>query len=71
MHLHYQPDKAWLQTNEAALTEKLVDAMVVANTGTKKLLVFAAAKFMSQRELTRQGVEFCQLPYAIHRILGD
>ncbi len=22
-------------------------------------------------ELTRQGVEFCQLPYAIHRIMGD
>jgi hypothetical protein len=26
---------------------------------------------MSQRELSCQGVEFCQLPYAIHRILGD
>jgi len=30
-----------------------------------------AAKFMSQKELTRLGVEFCQLPYAIHRIMGD
>ncbi len=71
VHLHYQPDKNWLQTNDAALTEKLVDAMLAANKGKKKLLVFAAAKFMSQRELSRQGVEFCQLPYAIHRILGD
>ena len=71
VHLHYQPDKTWLQSNDAALTEKLVDEMVAANTGKKKLLVFAAAKFMSQRELSRQGVEFCQLPYAIHRILGD
>jgi adenine-specific DNA-methyltransferase len=71
VHLHYQPDKAWLQTNDAALTEELVDAMVAANSGKKKLLVFAAAKFMSQRDLSRLGVDFCQLPYAIHRILGD
>ena len=71
VHLHYQVDKHWLQSNDAALTEKLVDAMTAANTGKKKLLVFAAAKFMSQRELSKKGVEFCQLPYAIHRILGD
>jgi adenine-specific DNA-methyltransferase len=71
VHLHYQPAKAWLQSNDAALTETMLDAMTAANTGRKRLLVFAAAKFMSQRELTRLGVEFCQLPYAIHRILGD
>lgn len=71
VQLHYQPDKNWLQSNDAALTEKLVDEMVAANKTKKKLLVFAAAKFMSQRELSRQGLDFCQLPYAIHRILGD
>jgi adenine-specific DNA-methyltransferase len=71
VHLHYQPAKPWIQSNDAALTETLVDAMVAANTGKKKLLVFAAAKFMSQRDLSRLGVDFCQLPYAIHRILGD
>jgi hypothetical protein len=71
VHLHYQPDKSWLQSNDAALTEKMVDALVAANAEKKKLLVFAAAKFMSQRDLSRHGVDFCQLPYAIHRILGD
>jgi adenine-specific DNA-methyltransferase len=71
VHLHYQPDKNWLQSNDAALTESLLDEMLAANKGKKKLLVFAAAKFMSQRELSRHGVEFCQLPYAIHRVLGD
>lgn len=50
--------------------ELVVDAMVAANTGRKKLLVFVAAKFMSQRELSRLGVDVRQLPYAIHRILG-
>jgi adenine-specific DNA-methyltransferase len=48
-----------------------VDEMVAANRGKKKLLVFAAAKFMSQRDFSKQGIEFCQLPYAIHRILAD
>ncbi len=71
VHLLYQQDKKWLQSNDAALTEKLVDEMLAENIAKKKLLVFAAAKFMSQRELSRKGVEFCQLPYAIHRILGD
>jgi adenine-specific DNA-methyltransferase len=71
VYLHYKPDKAWLQSNDAALTEKLVDDMVAANKAKKKLLVFAAAKFMGQRELSKLSVDFCQLPYAIHRILGD
>lgn len=42
-----------------------------SNPGRKRLLVFAAAKFMSQKELTRLGVQFCQLPCAIHRLMGD
>lgn len=71
VHLHYLPERDWLQSNDAALTEKLLDEMQAVNSSGKRLLVFAAAKFMSQRELTERGVEFCQLPYAIHRILGD
>jgi len=71
VHLWYRPEKKWLRSNDAALTEKLVEEMLAANRSKKRLLVFAAAKFMGQRELTRRGVEFCQLPYAIHRILGD
>ena len=29
------------------------------------------AKFMGQRELSEQRIEFAQLPYAIYRVLGD
>jgi adenine-specific DNA-methyltransferase len=71
VHLLYQPDKAWLRSNDAALTEQVVDDIVATNRTGKKTLVFAAAKFMGQRDLTKRGVDFCQLPYAIHRILGD
>lgn len=70
IHLIYKPDKEWLSSNDAALTETLVDQIIATNTTGKKVLVFAAAKFMGQRDLTKKGVEFCQLPYAIHRILG-
>jgi adenine-specific DNA-methyltransferase len=71
VHLLYRPDKTWLRSNDAALTEKLVERMVAGNKDKKLVLVFAAVKFMGQRELTREGVEFCQLPYTIHRIMGD
>jgi adenine-specific DNA-methyltransferase len=71
VHLFYRPEKKWLASNDAALTEQLVEKMLASNKEKKRLLVFAAAKFMSQKELTRLSVEFCQLPYAIHRILGD
>jgi len=39
--------------------------------GEEAIAGVRCAKFMSQKELTRLGVEFCQLPYAIHRIMGD
>jgi adenine-specific DNA-methyltransferase len=71
VHLYYKPEKKWLSSNDAALTEPLVEEMLASNKEKKRLLVFAAAKFMAQKQLTRQGVEFCQLPYAIHRIMGD
>ncbi|WP_220095069.1 hypothetical protein, partial [Pseudoalteromonas sp. 0303] len=40
------------------------------NATKKRTIVFAVAKFMSQKDLTEKRIEFCQLPYAIHRIMG-
>ncbi len=71
VHLIYQPDKAWLRSNDSALTAERVKAIAKENAGGKRAVVFAVAKFMSQKELTKKRIEFCQLPYAIHRILGD
>lgn len=71
IHLFYQPDKAWLRSNEAALNAELVAAIEAGNKQGKRAIVFAVAKFMSQKELTARRIEFCQLPYAVHRILGD
>jgi adenine-specific DNA-methyltransferase len=71
IHLFYQPETSWLRSNEAALNSERVAAIVSWNKSGKRSIVFAVAKFMSQKELTKDRIEFCQLPYAVHRILGD
>lgn len=70
VHLFYQPDKAWMRSNDAALNAERVEAIANGNRAGKRAIVFAVAKFMSQRDLTARRIEFCQLPYAVHRILG-
>lgn len=71
VHLFYQPEKEWLRSNDAALNAERVAAIEKSNQSGKRAIVFAVAKFMSQKELTTRRIEFCQLPYAVHRILGD
>lgn len=71
VHLFYQPEKEWLRSNNAALNAERVAAIEKSNKGGKRAIVFGVAKFMSQKELTARRIEFCQLPYAVHRILGD
>ncbi|MCF5873953.1 site-specific DNA-methyltransferase [Aeromonas veronii] len=70
IHLFYRPDSEWLRSNEAALNADKVEAISKNNTAKKRTIVFAVAKFMSQKDLTEKRIEFCQLPYAIHRIMG-
>lgn len=70
VHLIYRPDRDFMRSNEAALSKEMAARIAKAANG-KPVLVFAAAKFMSQSELTRMGVTFCQLPWSVHRVLGD
>jgi adenine-specific DNA-methyltransferase len=77
IHLIYQPDPAWMRGEDAKLdlttAERIAEAAKADAdlSGAKPVLVFAAQKTMGQRWLTDLGVTFCQLPYSIHRILGD
>ncbi len=70
VHLFYQPSVEWLRSNESALNTQKAEAVAKGNKGGKRAVVFATCKFMSQKELSPKRIEFCQLPYAIHRILG-
>ena len=71
VHLIYQNDRAWLGSIEAALTLDLAMKIKDANKEKKRVLVFAPAQYVGHRELNRLGIGFCQLPFAIHRLLGD
>ncbi|MCU8005880.1 site-specific DNA-methyltransferase [Shewanella sp. SM96] len=70
IHLFYRPDSEWLRSNEAALNADKVEAIAKNNVTKKRTIVFAVAKFISQKNLTEKHIDFCQLPYAIHRIMG-
>ncbi|WP_305098082.1 site-specific DNA-methyltransferase [Croceibacterium aestuarii] len=73
LHLLYRPDAEWMRSNEAMLdlttAERIAEAAKA--DGGKPVLIFAAGKLMGQRVLTGLGLTFCQLPYSVHRILGD
>lgn len=71
IHLFYQPDREWMRGNEAALNAERVELIEKSNSSGKRCIVFAVAKFMSQKQLTEKSIEFCQLPYAVHRVLGE
>lgn len=71
IHLLYRPDLAFMRSADAAISANLADSIMKANSRGKPVLLYAAAAFVSQRELGRRGITFCQLPYAIHRLLGD
>lgn len=72
VHLIYKPDLAFLRSGESALNMPLAKSISAARDGTgKSALVFATHKFMGQKELTDMGITYCQLPYAIHRVMGD
>ena len=70
VHLIYKPDLKFMRGNDAALSLPLAKAIAKGAKG-KPVLVYAATKFMAQKQLTDAGITFCQLPYSVHRVLGE
>ncbi len=64
--LIYRPDLAFLKSPEAALTLSFAKKLREGKRD-KKHLVFAPAKFLSNRQLLEYGVEFAPLPFALYR----
>ena len=67
--LIYRDDLEWLKSPEAALTLSRAKSFAAAKPD-KKHLVFAAARYVSQKMLAEQNVpvEFVPLPFALYRI---
>jgi adenine-specific DNA-methyltransferase len=65
--LVYRPELEFLKSRDAALTLNLAQKIAAVKTG-KKHLVFAAAKFVPNKDLLPMGVEFSPLPFALYRV---
>lgn len=71
VHVIYEPDREFLRSQESALNMPLAERISKGVDGSKKTaLVFATHKFMGQKDLSDMGIVYCQLPYAIHRVMG-
>ena len=65
-HLLYRPDLEFLRSNDAVLNEDRARRIsAAARAENRKAVVFAAAKYIGQRELSAWGITFCQLPYEL------
>ena len=66
-YLHYQPDLEFLSSNEAILKQEHAERIRDAGRQNgKKAIVYAAGNYIGQRQLTKMGITFCQLPYVLH-----
>ena len=72
IHLVYKPDVDFLRSKKSALHEDLAEKIKQFNKMSNKTnLVFAPAKYIPQKELLKDyNIQFCQLPYDIHKIMG-
>ncbi len=64
--LIYKPDLAFLKSPDAALTLSFARKLREKHKDLRHL-VFAPAKFLSNRQLLEHGVEFAPLPFALYR----
>ena len=66
-YLLYKPDLEWLRSNAAILNLERAECICHASRENgRKAIVYAAGNYIGQRELTRMGIIFCQLPDALH-----
>ena len=70
--LIYRPDLDWLKSPEAALTLSFARKLAADHPDARHL-VFAPARYVSQRLLDAEGlaVEFVPLPFALYRVERD
>ena len=63
-YLYYEPDREWLKSDEAMLTPERAEQI---KQNRRPATVFGAGKYLSQSELTKMGITFCQLPYELFK----
>ena len=68
----YKPDRKFLRSNGSSLdlTRKEKIQKLMGQKKCAKAIVFAPVCFYPIKELSQDGIRFCQLPFDIHRIIG-
>ena len=69
IYLLYQPDISFMQSNKAVLTGDTADALSAQQQEGERIIYYAAAAYVSQKDMDRLGIVFCQLPWAITKKL--
>ena len=66
-YLLYKPDPDYLRSDDAIFNlERAERIRGASNENGRKAIIYAAGKYIGQRELTGMGIIFCQLPDALH-----
>ena len=66
-YLLYKPELEYLRSDDAVFNlERAERIRDVCSENGRKAIVYAAGKYIGQRELTGMGIIFCQLPDALH-----
>ena len=66
-YLLYKLDLEYLRSDEALFNLERAERIHKASCQNGgKAIVYAPGKYIGQRELTRMGITFCQLPHALH-----
>ena len=68
-YLLYEPDVEWLESDAAALNLRRARRISAARYEQgEKAIVFAAAQYISQFDLSPMGITFCQVPYELYGV---
>ena len=65
VYLLYDPNVKFLQSNKAALTGDVADKLGAKRKPGERIIYYAAASYVSQKDMQKSGIVFCQLPWSI------
>lgn len=70
IYLLYEPNLPFMQSNKAALIGDVADALGKKRKPHERIIYYAAMAYVSQKDMQRLGIVFCQLPWAITKKTG-
>lgn len=65
IYLLYKPDTSFMQSDKAVLTGDVADELGKKRKKGERIIYYAAAAYVSQKDMEQSGIVFCQLPWAI------